>query len=123
MKFDFTEEEKMEIGEAMAETDAIKRMNLKCAGADRPDACGQDFKQGIMRLPSGVPGRCTWGFWWGPTLVRLCADGYCVHEPIDCYMTSRGYQGNDCEEFGMYSCHQTINGIAKHKSRDCINEG
>ena len=48
MKFDFTEEEKIEIGEAMAETDAIKRMTDECAGADRPDTCGPKPKQGIF---------------------------------------------------------------------------
>jgi hypothetical protein len=47
MQFDFTDEEKIEIGEAMAETDAIKRMIEECAGADRPDTCGPKPKQGV----------------------------------------------------------------------------
>ena len=46
-QFEFTEEEKIEIGEAMAGTDAIKRMNDECAGADRPDTCGPTSTQGI----------------------------------------------------------------------------
>jgi hypothetical protein len=46
MQFEFTEEEKIEIGEAMAETDAIQRMIEECAGADRPDTCGPPPKQG-----------------------------------------------------------------------------
>jgi hypothetical protein len=49
MLFDFTDEEKIEIGEAMAETDAIQRMVEECAGADRPDTCGPKVKQGFLR--------------------------------------------------------------------------
>jgi hypothetical protein len=48
MQFEFTEEEKIEIGEAMAETDAMKRMTEECAGADRPDTCGPKPKQSIV---------------------------------------------------------------------------
>jgi hypothetical protein len=49
MQFEFTDEEKIEIGEAMAETDAMKRMREECAGADRPDTCGPKPKQGFLR--------------------------------------------------------------------------
>ena len=48
MKFDFTEEEKIEIGEAMAETDAIKRMMEECASTDRPDTCGPKTTEGLV---------------------------------------------------------------------------
>ena len=48
MQFEFTDEEKIELGEAMAETDAIKRMTEECAGADRPDTCGPKPKQGLL---------------------------------------------------------------------------
>jgi hypothetical protein len=48
LQFEFTDEEKIELGEAMAETDAMKRMTEECAGADRPDSCGPKPKQGIV---------------------------------------------------------------------------
>ena len=57
MQFDFTDEEKIEIGEAIAGTDAIKRMAEECAGEDRPDGCGPESKQGIMGFP-GMPNFC-----------------------------------------------------------------
>ena len=48
MQFEFTDEEKIELGEAMAETDAMKRMTEECTGADRPDTCGPKPKQGVV---------------------------------------------------------------------------
>ena len=57
MQFDFTDEEKIEIGEAIAGTDAIKRMTEECAGEDRPDGCGPENKQCIMGFP-GIPDFC-----------------------------------------------------------------
>ena len=48
LTFEFTDEERKEIGEALAETDAIKRMTEECASADRPETCGPKPKQGAM---------------------------------------------------------------------------
>ena len=46
LTFEFTDEERKEIGEVLAETDAIKRMTEECASADRPETCGPMPKQG-----------------------------------------------------------------------------
>ena len=43
MQFEFTEEERDEIDEAMEGTDAIQRMNEECAGADAPETCGPNM--------------------------------------------------------------------------------
>ena len=48
LTFEFTDEERKEIGEVLAETDAIKRMTEECASADRPETCGPKPKQGAM---------------------------------------------------------------------------
>ena len=48
LTFEFTEEERIEMGEVLAATDAMKRMSEECAGADRPDTCGPKPKQGLL---------------------------------------------------------------------------
>lgn len=54
LTFEFTEEERIEMGEVLAATDAIKRMSEECAGADRPDTCGPKPKQGVLDDGRGV---------------------------------------------------------------------
>ncbi len=60
LQFEFTDEEREEIGEAIAETDAIKRMTEECASADRPDTCGPKPKQGMSGESCGF-----WGSFFG----------------------------------------------------------
>ena len=40
LTFEFTEEERIEMGEVLAATDAVKRMTEECSSADRPESCG-----------------------------------------------------------------------------------
>jgi hypothetical protein len=40
LTFEFTEEERIEMGEVLADTDAFKRMTEECSSADRPESCG-----------------------------------------------------------------------------------
>lgn len=49
--FDWTEEEKLEIEEAIAGTEAAKRLIVECSSADRPDrGCGANHvKSGRRR--------------------------------------------------------------------------
>jgi hypothetical protein len=68
LTFEFTDEEREEIGEAIAMTDAAKRMTEECASADRPDTCGRKPKQGI-----------TWKRFWDQFFnIRkpTCDDGW-----------------------------------------------
>ena len=72
MQFEFTEEERIEMGEVLAATDAMKRMSEECAGADRPVTCGPKPKQGVVGDASlDAEGYTFWCMGWMNTYNEL----------------------------------------------------